>query len=332
MLSGQEKIHDLLQSYPEAKKVLYKYGITAEAAAFKGYKNLAHAVLSQKLPLKKILDELAAATGEKVLKPKIKIINPQTHPGTTPSSTTLRTGTPEGIKRIIAVHSGKGGVGKTFVSVNLAAALAKSGLKVGILDADVDCPNVMKLLKLEGDIEANANRKMVPLEKFGLKVISMAPILQHEDQALLLRGARVSRVIEQFIHDTAWGKLDVLVIDLPPGTGDIPLSALQILPEAEMIVVTTPHQLGLLDAKKSIHMAKKLNIKILGLVQNMTGEIFGDAKEGKLFAKEQKIKLLATIPMDASFSKNNLDGNPTITRNKKLQNILKKSYFKFLYE
>ncbi len=314
MLTGQETVREILNLSPQAKSVLHKYGITLESADHFGYKNLAHAALTLKIPLRKILDDLSAATGERVAEIKVKGVQ------NTAGKSAVRKGGLENIKRIIAVHSGKGGVGKTFVAVNLAAFLAKKGMKIGLLDADVDCPNVLHILKAEGKLVANQKKMIVPLEKFGMKIVSMAPLLNSEDEALLWRGPIVSRVLEQFLYDVDWGDLDVLVVDLPPGTSDIPLTLYHMLPRAEVLLVTTPHQLGLLDAKKAAAMAKKLNVKILGIIENMGGEIFGK-ETSKEAAKKLGIPFLGSIPMHTAYAQIDHEGRPQVFSSLELEEI-----------
>lgn len=325
MLTGQESIADLIKRFPKAKKVLRECGIAAEAAKQGPYKNLAHAAIAQKLSLQKILQKLSAVTGEPVRATKVSGMG-----GAGSQKTGLRRGTPEGIKRVLAVHSGKGGVGKTFVAINLALGLASKGARVGLLDADVDCPNVMKVLGLKGTLAANGAEKIVPLEYQSgagrtLKVLSMAPMLKNEDDVLMWRGPIVSRVVDQFIHDTAWGELDFLVVDLPPGTSDIPLTIFHILEGAELIVVTTPQELALLDARRAIKMARQMNAKIIGLIENMSGEIFGGGEKAKIggvqLSKDLKIPFLGSIPLDAGFAAHPLAG----TSQKIFDQILKRS-------
>ena len=315
MLTGQETVREIFDRSPMAAKVLLGYGITLEAAEHFGYRNLAHAALLQKIPLRKILEELAAVTGESIAVIKVS--------GIQAVKTGVRKGGLENIRRVIAVHSGKGGVGKTFVAVNFAAYLAEKGLKVGLLDADVDCPNVLHLLKIEGKLLANEKKMIVPLEKFGMKIVSMAPLLANEDEALLWRGPIVSRVLEQFLYDVEWGGLDVLVVDLPPGTSDIPLTLYRMLPRTEVLLVTTPHMLGLLDAKKAAAMAKKCGVKVLGIVENMGGDIFGN-ESSKAVADGLNVPFLGSIPLNAAYARVHADGRPHVADSEDLQRILEK--------
>lgn len=246
-----------------------------------------------------------------IAQPKVKGLIPHPRPS-------LRKGIPFGIKKVIAVHSGKGGVGKTFVAVNLAALLAKKGYAIGLLDADVDCPNVMKILQLDGKLIADKNKKIVPLQKFGIKVVSMAPLLQREDEVLMWRGPIVSRVVEQFLFDVAWGSLDFLIVDLPPGTSDIPLTLFQIAKEAKLLMVSTPQELALLDAKKSINMAKNMYIDIVGIVENMAGPIFGKGTTKKV-ASIAQIPFLGSIPLEKLYATPFNKGMPHVLAFPKLQ-------------
>lgn len=319
MLTGQETVREILDRHPKAKSVLYKYGITLEASEHSGYKSLGHAALLLKIPLRKILEDLAALTGEKIAEVKVKGVQ-AVKPG-------VRKGGLENIKRIIAVHSGKGGVGKTFVAVNFAAFLAKKGLRVGLLDADVDCPNVLSLLKAEGKLLANKEKMIVPIDKFEMKIVSMSPLLNSEDEALLWRGPIVSRVLEQFLFDVEWGDLDVLVVDLPPGTSDIPITLYHMFPRTEALLVTTPHPLGLLDAKKSAAMAKKMHVKILGLIENMGGEIFGKGNS-KEVSKKLDVPYLGSIPLHASYAQIHAKGEPHVFGSDELKKLFENAWKK----
>lgn len=296
MLTGQETISELLENHPKAQEVLYKYGLTREAEEYFKYQNLTHAALILKIPLRKILEELAVVTGEAIKKPKVSGIPAPRKSGLN------RFGKPAGVKRVIAIHSGKGGVGKTFVALNLAAALAEKGAQVGLLDADIDCPNVMKILRLQGKFIADAEKKIIPLEKDKLKIVSMAPLLEHEEQVLLWRGPIVSRALEQFLYDVAWGELDYLIVDLPPGTSDIPITLYHTIKQTELIGVATPQELALLDAKKSLNMAQQMKIKIVGLVENMSGKIFGKDNVRQL-TEELGIPFLGNIELNPKFTR-----------------------------
>jgi len=173
-----------------------------------------------------------------------------------------------GVKNIIAVGAGKGGVGKTTVSVNLAIALAKCGGRVGIIDADIYGPNVPIMLGMKTQLVTDG-QKIVPAEKYGLQVISMG-FLTQDDAPIIWRGPMLHGALQQFFREVRWQNLDYLVVDLPPGTGDVALSLSQTVPVAGAIVVTTPQQVSLADSRRAIAMYKKLNIPALGIVENMS--------------------------------------------------------------
>jgi Mrp family chromosome partitioning ATPase len=209
------------------------------------------------------------------------------------------------IKHRIAVFSGKGGVGKTTVSVNLAYALQLEGFATGILDADITGPNVAKMLSIDSEI-IFLNEKIVPFEKYGAKIISMAGMLPH-GQPLIWRGPMRSKVINQFLADVDWGELDYLIADLPPGTGDEILTIAQEMKPDYAVIVTTPQEVSVIDAERAINMAKKLEIPFIGVVENMAGfvcphcgavaEIFGSGGGEKL-AFEYNVEYLGSIPID----------------------------------
>ncbi len=199
------------------------------------------------------------------------------------------------IKNKVAVYSGKGGVGKTTVAVNLAASLASEGNRVGLLDVDIDCPNVTKAMGIQ-EKPVYQNGEIVPSERFGVKVISMAFFQENEDEAIIWRGPMIHNAINQFLQMTAWGDLDYLVVDLPPGTSDAPLTVMQALPLDGFVVVTTPQQLANLDAKRCINMIRKLKVQVLGVVENYTGEIFGEGAGADL-ASEMDLPFLGSLSL-----------------------------------
>lgn len=209
------------------------------------------------------------------------------------------------IKHRIAVFSGKGGVGKTTVSVNLAFAFQLEGFSTGILDADITGPNVAKMLNVDSEL-IYLNEKIVPFEKYGAKMISMASMLPH-GQPLIWRGPMRSKVINQFLADVDWGELDYLISDLPPGTGDEILTIAQEMKPDYAVIVTTPQEVSIMDAERAINMAKKLEIPFIGVVENMAGfvcphcgavaEIFG-AGGGEKLATEYDVEFLGSIPID----------------------------------
>ncbi len=202
----------------------------------------------------------------------------------------------EGIDKQIGVYSGKGGVGKTTVAVNLAVALAQDGARVGILDVDIDCPNVVRAMKIVEIPVVSEDNKMIPPERFGVNVMSMAFFQKNEEEATIWRGPMIHNAINQLLQSTDWGKLDYLVIDLPPGTSDSPLTVMQTLSLDGFVVVTTPQDLAKIDAKRSINMIKKLNVPVLGVVENFAGEIFGTGA-GEELATEMDLTFLGRILM-----------------------------------
>jgi ATP-binding protein involved in chromosome partitioning len=211
---------------------------------------------------------------------------------------------PPGVKNIIAVGAGKGGVGKTTVAVNLAIALAKCGGKVGIIDGDIYGPNVPIMLGMKAQLTTDG-QKIVPAEKYGLQVISMG-FLTGDDAPIIWRGPMLHGAVQQFFREVRWVELDYLVIDLPPGTGDVALSLSQTVPVAGAIVVTTPQQVSLADSRRAVAMYKKLNIPPLGIVENMSyyvcptcgheADIFGRGG-GEQMAGELGIPFVGRIPI-----------------------------------
>jgi ATP-binding protein involved in chromosome partitioning len=209
-----------------------------------------------------------------------------------------------GVKNVIAVGAGKGGVGKTTVAVNLAVALSKSGARVGVLDGDIYGPNVPIMFGLQAQLES-AGGRIRPAEKYGIQVVSMG-FLTQEEAPVIWRGPMLHSAIQQFFRDVAWKDLDYLVVDMPPGTGDVALSLSQTVPAAGAIVVTTPQQVSLSDSRRAVRMYQKLNIPTLGLVENMSfyectnchheAQIFGHGG-GELIAGQLNVPFLGRLPL-----------------------------------
>lgn len=209
---------------------------------------------------------------------------------------TGRTSVP--MRSIIAVASGKGGVGKSTVSVNLAVALAEAGAKVGLIDADILNPNVPQMMGLSNGRPKVVNNKMMPIEAYGVKLMSTG-FLTDPAKPMILRGPMLQSAIRQFFEDVDWGdQIDYMIVDLPPGTGDAPLSLAQTFPLAGVIIVTQPQEVAVADALRSAAMFEQLNVPILGIVENMTGEFFGEGG-GERLAQERNLTFLGRIPLQA---------------------------------
>src|SRR5689334_20640147 len=226
---------------------------------------------------------------------------------------------PPGVKNIIAVGAGKGGVGKTTLSVNLALALAKCGSKVGMIDGDIYGPNVPIMLGMKTQLMTDG-QKIVPAEKYGLQVISMG-FLTGDDAPIIWRGPMLHGAVQQFFREVRWTDLDYLVIDMPPGTGDVALSLSQTVPVAGAVVVTTPQQVSLADTRRAIAMYRKLNIPTLGIVENMShfvcrhcgepADIFGRGG-GERMAAELNVPFLGAIPIYQPIREGSDSGVPIV--------------------
>ena len=214
------------------------------------------------------------------------------------------------MRSIIAVSSGKGGVGKSTVASNLAVALAEAGARVGLMDADILNPNIPQMMGLSTGRPKVVDEKMQPIEAYGVKLISTG-FLSEPDKPMILRGPMLHGAIRQFFTDVEWGELDYMIVDLPPGTGDAPLSLAQSFPLTGAIVVTQPQEVALSDAIRAMAMFKTLDVRVLGIVENMTGEFFGEGGGEKL-AEEREIPFLGRVPMDAEVRKGGDYGRPIV--------------------
>jgi ATP-binding protein involved in chromosome partitioning len=229
------------------------------------------------------------------------------------------------IKHKIAVMSGKGGVGKSTVSVNITAAFAKKGYKTGIMDADIHGPNVPKMFGVEGKSLKLDKEGIIPIEtKEGIKIMSIGFLLSSQDVPVIWRGPAQTGAIRQFLAEIIWGDLDILIIDNPPGTGDIPLTILQTLPSLDgVVLVTTPQSVVQEDVEKNVNLVKKLNIPIIGIIENMSGficpqcknEIFIFGKDGGAqIAEEMDIPFLGRLPLDVKTSTASDIGTPIVIK------------------
>jgi ATP-binding protein involved in chromosome partitioning len=224
------------------------------------------------------------------------------------------------VKNIVAVASGKGGVGKSTTAVNLALALAAEGANVGILDADIYGPSVPMMMGIEGRPESEDGQTMEPMENYGVQVMSIG-FLVAQDEAMIWRGPMATQALEQLLRQTNWKDLDYLIVDMPPGTGDIQLTLSQRVPMTGAVVVTTPQDIALLDAKKGIKMFEKVGVPILGIVENMAvhvcsncghvEHIFG-ADGGKRMATEYGMEYLGALPLNMQIRLQADSGKPTV--------------------
>lgn len=234
----------------------------------------------------------------------------------------LPAGALPGIKNVIAVASGKGGVGKTTVSVNLSLALARAGAKVGLMDGDIYGPNVPLMLGIPPDLrpEVTADEKIVPIEALGLKVISMGVMVSPETP-MVWRGPMLHSAVTQFLQKVDWGELDYLLVDLPPGTGDVQLSLVQTVSVTGAVIVTTPQEVALMDVRKGIAMFQKTKVPILGIVENMSSFICPHCGKqtpifsqggGKQVAEKLGVPYLGEIPIDPRIREGGDRGKPMI--------------------
>ena len=226
-----------------------------------------------------------------------------------------------GVKNIIAVASGKGGVGKSTVAVNLAAALARNSAKVGLMDADIYGPSIPTMFNLFERPDITVQKKLIPLEKYGIKLVSMG-FLVDVNQAMVWRGPMVTSAIKQFMNDVEWGELDYMILDLPPGTGDIQLTIVQSVPLSGAVIVSTPQNVALDDVRKGVAMFHKVNVPVLGVIENMAYfsppdvpdkkyYIFGQGGASQL-ADELAVPVLGEIPLEQPIRESGDNGKPIV--------------------
>lgn len=223
-----------------------------------------------------------------------------------------------GVASIIAVASGKGGVGKSTCSVNLALGLAAQGLNVGMLDADIYGPSLPRMLGISGKPQTTEDKKLIPMEKWGLKVMSMG-FLVEEDTPMIWRGPMVMSALQQMMFDVEWGQIDVLVVDMPPGTGDAQLTMAQRVPLTGAVIVSTPQDIALLDARKGLNMFKKVDVPVFGIIENMSyflcpscgdrSDIFGHGG-ARDTATELNVDFLGEVPLHMQIRETSDAGTP----------------------
>ena len=226
-----------------------------------------------------------------------------------------------GVENIIAVASGKGGVGKSTVAVNLACGLARTGAKVGLLDTDIYGPSIPTMMDAHGRPNITTSKKLIPKEKYGVRFLSMG-MLVDPDQAMIWRGPMVTSAVKQFMNEVEWGELDYMVLDLPPGTGDIQLTLVQTVPLTGAVIVSTPQDVALDDARKGVAMFKKVNVPVLGMVENMAYFIPEDMPDKKYYifgkhgvrnlAERMGTNFLGEIPLEQKVRESSDDGKPIV--------------------
>src|SRR5436189_3843328 len=262
---------------------------------------------------------LRAIEGIRSTKVLIDIHAPPAGAGTGMATTRI-----PGIKHVIAVASGKGGVGKSTVAANLAVALEQTGARVGLCDCDIYGPSISLMFGTRERPTATEENKIVPIEQYGLRLMSMGFLLDDTSPAIL-RGPMVTRYTQQFLRQVEWGELDYLVLDLPPGTGDIPLTIVQTVARSGAIIVTTPQEVALIDARKAATMFDKVNVPVLGLIENMSYfvspsdnkryDIFGTGG-GEREAKRLRVPLLGQIPIDIATREAGDRGEPIVSQDR----------------
>lgn len=322
---NEQSVRDVLSTvkFPGYSRDIVSFGMVSRIDISGGSVNVVLSVTSED---SKKLDELHKSVAKAVGSLKgVTSVSVDIQAPAASHSHNAEAGLPEkkgipGVAKIIAVGSGKGGVGKSTVAVNLAVAMAARGLRVGIMDADVYGPNVPRMMGLTGQPETNAAGKIIPLENYGVRVMSLGFFVT-ADTPVIWRGPLVGKLIEQFINDVDWGELDRLIIDLPPGTGDAQLSLTQLLPLDGVIIVSTPQRVALEDAIKGLAMFQKVNVPITGVVENMSyfvcphcGERTDIFDTGKvvLECKRLGVPFLGAIPLDPSIRQGGDDGLPAV--------------------
>src|SRR5436189_1462749 len=327
MSISEEQIRDALRSvrYPGFSRDIVSFGLVKGVQIDRGEVKvqLALATNDPNIPAtikndsEKILRELDGVLSAKVL---IDIHAPPAGAGTGMATTRI-----PGIKHVIAIASGKGGVGKSTVAANLAVALEQTKGRVGLCDCDIYGPSISLMFGTRERPTATDENKIIPIEQYNLKLMSMGFLLDDASPAIL-RGPMVTRYTQQFLRQVDWGDLDYLILDLPPGTGDIQLTIVQTVALSGAIIVTTPQEVALIDARKAATMFEKVNVPVLGIVENMSYfvspsdqkhyDIFGSGG-GEREAKRLRVPLLGQIPIDIATRESGDRGNPIVSEDRK---------------
>ncbi|WP_276890591.1 Mrp/NBP35 family ATP-binding protein [Helicobacter japonicus] len=320
-MATQQEITDILRKviYPNFQKDIVTFGFVKEVeVSNKDVKIRVDIPSSAQEVIEKLRQEISQKL-ESVLQGatlQLEINSPKPAPQPQPKTKNLA----PHIKHFVMVSSGKGGVGKSTTSVNLAIALAQQGKKVGLLDADIYGPNIPRMLGLNANKAQvdESQKKLIPLKAFGVEMMSMG-VLYDEGQSLIWRGPMIMRAIEQMLTDVIWSKLDVLVIDMPPGTGDAQLTLAQSVPVSAGVIVTTPQKVSLDDSARSLDMFDKLKVPIAGVIENMSGficpncgkeyDIFGKGTSEEL-AKSYNTMVLAQVPLEPKVREGGDNGKP----------------------
>ena len=327
MSLSEEQVRDALRSvrYPGFSRDIVSFGLVKDVQINRGEVKvqLALATNDPNIPAtikndaEKILRELNGIRSAKVL---IDIHAPPAGAGASAGATRI-----PGIKHVIAIASGKGGVGKSTVAANLAVALEQTKTRVGLCDCDIYGPSISLMFGTRERPTATDENKIIPIEQYNLKLMSMGFLLDDASPAIL-RGPMVTRYTQQFLRQVDWGELDFLVLDLPPGTGDIQLTVVQTVALSGAIIVTTPQEVALIDARKAATMFEKVNVPVLGLIENMSYfvspsdkkryDIFGSGG-GEREAKRLRVPLLGQIPIDIATREAGDRGMPVVAEDRK---------------
>jgi len=317
----EKKINEALQTvlHPKLKKSLIDIGMIRNVIIKDDVVTLTLALKSEKSPLKKgFVDEIEKAVGTvpevSSVKIEVVVLSEEEFERMFPRAPLKGV---ENVNHFIAVASGKGGVGKTTIAVNVALALARQGYKVGLLDADVYGPSIPLMLDLTEPLEQDSNM-IIPREKYGLRIMSLG-MTAGKNEAFIWRGPLVSKMIHQLLGQVKWGELDYLVLDLPPGTGDPSITIAQSIPYCSILMITTPQEVALADVRRSIALFNKIGQPIIGLIENMSYflcnhstkpiDIFGSGGGEKL-SQEEDIPLFGAIPLDLELRQGGDNGVP----------------------